>query len=254
MKAGIFRSSVMLMCFLAMGCASSFTETKKPTPEPSRGSMIEKFGFKTAYHFRQTQIDVPEDARIADTPIDDLAEQEIIQLAIKTRILPAILELEKKGLINGFYFIKHEKLDLRLSCDSWEEKEQDIVRILVDNGIPGELTHYSGLKDDDFGNLDDNNLELNSRFVLAYLSILDKSKEEERQVMSRAIPFRWIHYIYNQFGYLNTSEAIHKFRSAFFQLKQGLDHEQCDKETYIKILEDVKSKADGKIREIKEMP
>jgi len=79
------------------------------------------------------------------TDLDQLPN--VLHFVIRTKILPAILELEHRGLINGFYFIMHEKLDLRLSCDSWEEKEQDIRTVLVNNGISREFVHYKGLKE-----------------------------------------------------------------------------------------------------------
>ena len=174
----------------------------------------------------------------------------VLHFVIRTKVLPAILELEHRELINGFYFIMHEKLDLRLSCDSWEEKEQEIRTVLTNNGISPELVHYKGLKDDDFENLDDNNLEMNSRFVLAYLPIWERASEEERNQMSRAVPARWIHYLYNQFGYPNLAEAISKFDSAFFQLELGYRLGQCDRERYVRILEHVRARAEATLQQM----
>ena len=213
--------------------------------------MIEQFGFKTRYHFRQAQIDVDDEARKAGLPLTDLDQlPDVLHFVIRTKVLPAILELEHRELINGFYFIMHEKLDLRLSCDSWEEMEQDIRAVLKKNGISPELVHYKGLKEDDFKNLDDNNLETNSRFVLVYLSIWDRASDEERRHMSRAAPARWIHYLYNQFGYTNLAEGISKFDSAFFQLEQGYRLGQCDRERYVQILEHVKARAEATLQQM----
>ena len=247
----VLRLSLVWVIFFALGCAGLPKEATKPVEQKKAASVIEPFGFKTRYNFRQTQIDVDEEAKSAGmslTVVDELSG--VLHFVIRTKVLPAILELEHRGLINGFYFIMHEKLDLRLSCDSWEQKEQDIRMVLTNHGISPELVHYSGLKQDDFNNLDDNNLEMNSRFVLAYLAIWDRAGEEERNRMSRAVPGRWVHYLYNQFGYINLVEAISKFDSAFFQLEQGYRIGQCDKERYVRILEHVKGRAEAIVQQM----
>jgi hypothetical protein len=237
--------------FFLVGCAGLSKEVAKPVETKKVDSVIEQFGFKTRYHFRQTQIDVDDEARKAGLPFTDLDQlPNVLHFVIRTKVLPAILELEHRELINGFYFIMHEKLDLRLSCDFWEEKEQDITAVLTKNGISPELVHYKGLKEDDFKNLDDNNLEINSRFVLAYLSIWDRASEEDRRQMSRSAPARWIHYLYNQFGYTNLAEGISKFDSAFFQLEQGYRLGQCDRERYVRILEHVKARAEATLQQM----
>jgi hypothetical protein len=237
--------------FFLVGCAGLPKEGAKPIEANKVSSVIEQFGFKTSYHFRQAQIDVDVEARKAGLPLTDLDQlPDVLHFVSRTKVLPAILELEHRGLINGFYFIMHEKLDLRLSCDSWEEKEQDIKAVLTKNGISPELVHCKGLKQDDFKNLDDNNLEINSRYVLAYLSIWDRASEEDRRQMSRAAPARWIHYLYNQFGYTNLAEGISKFDSAFFQLEQGYRLGQCDRERYVQILEHVKARAEATLQQM----
>lgn len=247
----ILHLSLVSLIFFAFGCAGLSKEVAKPVETKKVDSVIEQFGFKTGYNFRQTQIDVDEEAKNAGMPLADLDQlPDVLHFVIKTKILPAILELEHRELINGFYFIMHEKLDLRLSCDSWEEKMQGIRIVLTNYGIPPELVHYSGLISDDFTSLDANNLEMNSRFVLAYLSIWDRAGQEDRNQMSRAVPARWIHYLYNQFGYLNLVEGISKFDSAFFQLKQGYRLGQCDRERYVQILEQVKARAEATLQQM----
>jgi len=251
MGTQVLRLSLVSVIFFALGCAGLSKEVGNPVETKKVDSVIEQFGFKTRYHFRQTQIDVDEEAKNAGMSLADLDQlPNLLHIVIRTKILPAILELEHRGLINGFYFIMHEKLDLRLSCDSWEEKEQDIRIVLTNNAIPPELVHYKGLKEDDFENLDDNNLEINSRFVLAYLSIWDRASQEDRNQMSRSVPARWIHYLYNQFGYTNFAEGISKFDSAFFQLEQGYRLGQCDRERYVQILEHVKARAEATLQQM----
>jgi hypothetical protein len=248
MGTKVFRLSLVSVIFFAFGCAGLSKEAGKPVEKKKTASVIEQFGFKTRYVFRQTQIDVNEEAKKAGVSLAGLDElPNVLHSAISAKVSPAILELENRELINGFYFIMHEKLDLRLSCDSWEEKEQDIRAVLEKNGISPKLVPYSGLKDDDLGNLDDNNLETNSRFVLAYLAIWDQASQEERKQMARAVPARWIHYLYDQFGYTNLAEAINKFDSAFFQLEQGYRLGQCDRGRFVHMLKQVKARAEVRI-------
>ena len=83
--------------------------------------MLEQFNLKTRYHFKQTQVDV------------DLFSRESFESRVRERIIPAILELESEKLIDGAYFILHAKIDLRLSCDSWDNKESEIKSILNGN-------------------------------------------------------------------------------------------------------------------------
>jgi hypothetical protein len=251
MKIRVLRLSLASVIFFALGCAGLSKEAAKPVEKRKAASVIEQFGFKTQYNFRQTQIDVNAEAKNAGMSLASVDElPDVLHFVIRTKVLPAILELERRELINGFYFIMHEKLDLRLSCDSWEKKEQDIRTVLTRNSISPELVFYSGLTEDDFRNLDDNDLEVNSRFVLAYLAIWDRAGQEERHQMSRAVPARWIHYLYNQFGYINLAEAIDKFNSAFFQLEQGYRLGQCDRERFVQILEDVKARAEARLRQM----
>jgi hypothetical protein len=251
MGSKVLRLSLVWVVFFALGCAGLSKEAQKQVEKKTTASVIEQFGFKTQYNFRQTQIDVNKEAKNAGmtlASVDELAN--VLHFVISTKVSPAILELERRELINGFYFIMHQKLDLRLSCDSWEKKEQDIRTVLTKNGISPELVYYSGLKEDDLSNLDDNDLETNSRFVLAYLAIWDRAGEEERKQMFRAVPARWIHYLYNQFGYINLAEAVNKFDSAFFQLEQGYRIGQCDRERFVQILEDVKARAEERLRQV----
>jgi hypothetical protein len=237
--------------FFVLGCAGLPKEAAKPVGAKKPDSAIEQFGFKTSYSFRQTQIDVEEEARNAGMPLTVVDELPgVLHFVIRTKILPAILELEHRKLINGSYFIMHEKLDLRLSCDSWEEKEREIRTVLTSNGISPELVHFSVLGDDDFESLVANNLEMNSRFVLAYLAIWDRASQEGRSRMSRAVPAGWIHYLYNQFGYINLLEAVSKFDSAFFQLEQGYRLGQCDRDRFVRVLEHVRARAEERLQQM----
>lgn len=202
--------------------------------------MIDKLGFKTEYYFKETQIPV--------IPFTKTHFEE----QIRKRVTPAILELESGDLINGFYFLMHQHIDLRLSSDSWDEKQAKIENILAEKGIPPKLRHYKGLRSDDFKNLDDNNLELNSRLMIAYLLIRDSAVAEEQKTFEQQVPFRWVHYLYNQFGYLNLHQAMFEFESALFQLAEALRSGQCNVFGAIEILNRVRTSVESRIAELKQ--
>ena len=92
--------------FFLVGCTGLSKEAAKPVETKKADSVIEQFGFKTRYHFRQAQIDVDDEARKAGLPFTDLDQlPDVLHFVIRTKVLPAILELEHRELINGFYEI-----------------------------------------------------------------------------------------------------------------------------------------------------
>jgi len=201
--------------------------------------MIEKIKLKTRYHFKQAKI-----------PVDHMSREDI-QNEIKEKVTPAVLELEAKELIDGFYFIANEKLlKLRLSSNCWIEKKQAIQDVLRANGFSGELDDTTGLHDNDFDALNDNNMEFNSRLVIGYLMLKDEDKTKEQDKFIENLPEQWLHYLYNQFGYAYFDEAKHHFGSGFFYLRRALGHEQCNLPKYIKELEKVKAIAQKEIDDL----
>ncbi|CAB1065520.1 hypothetical protein D1BOALGB6SA_10317 [Olavius sp. associated proteobacterium Delta 1] len=201
-------------------------------------SVLEKFNFKTRYHLKEAQIDIG--------PFSN----ENFEKQIREKIIPAILELESEKLIDGFYFLYHSKIDLRLSCDSWDEKESDIKRVLTKHGISDSLKEYD-LQEDEIANLDNNSLELTSRLRMAYILFKDKGDSQHNYSNLKKFPQLWNHYLYNQFGYINLDEGIDHLNYGIGQLLIALDHNQCDVSTIIDILEKFKEAADTEIDKLK---
>ncbi len=205
----------------------------------SKNSILNQFSFKTKYHFKQTHINV------------DLFSKEDIESKVREKIIPAILELETKKLIDGAYFILHAKLDLRLSCDSWDDKKSKIKRVLKKHEISDNLTNHGGPQEDEIANLDNNCLELISRLMMAYLTLKDREGSKKLSKILQDIPQHWIHYMYNQFGFININEAIDHFKYGFGWLLTALDHKQCDIPGCIDILEKLKEATDKQIGDLK---
>jgi hypothetical protein len=224
-------------------------------------SDFERLGLKTGYDFKQVRIPIVEDrggikdeaARLGTshrhTPrFDQLA---VLQ-SVRQRVMPAILGLEAKGVINGFYFLIRgydpSRMELGLSCDSWGEKEPDIKKVLEENGINDELMRHSGSKNGRTLDLEYNALEWHSRSVLAYISILDTGTDEERRKIYAKVPKAWIDSIYNQFGYLDLAQSVFEFDSGFYRLNKALNENQCTIEESVRFLRYQRERADKAIR------
>jgi len=147
-------------------------------------------------------------------------------------VAPAIRDLESKSLINGFYHIIHEDIDLALSCDDWEEKEGRIAEVLEGHSISTDLTYGGNLWPEDYGGdggatLTENNLELNSRLVLAILEVTaDTSDDATLAVLDRQCPHQWVHHLCNQFGLNNLQESVFDFNSAMVWLETIMRNNQ----------------------------
>ena len=85
----VFSFSPIIVCFLVTGCAGFFKEIKKPI-KTKEVSVIEKFGFKTRYHFKQTQIDLKEEVKkLGESPprrLGDLTKKK--EKFFKKKIIP----------------------------------------------------------------------------------------------------------------------------------------------------------------------
>ena len=200
--------------------------------------MIEQLKIKNKYHLKEAQIELR-----PFTPGNYAAQ-------IKERVIPAVIELESKGLINGFYFLRHSKIDFRISCDSWDKNEKEIKRVLAKHQIPDNLKEYD-IQENAIANLDNNSLEFTSRLRMAYLLLEEKRKEQIGYDMLKKFPQLWIHYLYNQFGYNNLDEAIDHFNSSINQLFIALEYNQCTVQNCIQYLEEFKRVADEQINKLK---
>ena len=76
---------------------------------------ISGLGLKTNFNFKETHI---------PTSLND----NDIQKHLREKIGPTIRELESNQLINGFHHLVHKDIDLRLSCNNWNEDESKIKK------------------------------------------------------------------------------------------------------------------------------
>ena len=140
-------------------------------------------------------------------------------------IVPLLVELEERKLINGFHFIIHENIDLRLSCEDWSGRKGDkIVDVLRKVDLPYSFDRWSGLDPDLYGGEPGvascyNNLESNSRLIIGLLRAdyeEDKNPvKAQREVFRRKrqsfITSQWPHYLRSQYGIDNELEAMVDF-------------------------------------------
>jgi hypothetical protein len=173
---------------------------------------IESLGMKTTYIFKQTHI-----------PTSELLEDKHQKL--REIVAPAIRDLESKSLINGFYHIIHQDIDLRLSCDDWEQHEPEIKKVLADHSISTELEPGGNLGPKNYGGfggalLTENNLEINSRLTLAIIELIHSTNDKAiLQGLSNQCPHQWFHHLCNQFGFNNFSESMFYFNNALIWLE-----------------------------------
>ncbi len=170
------------------------------------------YGLKSKYTFKNTYIRTSRSR-------DDI-HQKLRQI-----VAPAIRDLESKGLIDGFHYLVHEHIDLRLSCADWDQHESKIKQVLRDHSIPTDLADWE-LKPEGHGGetgavLSSNNLEFNSRLCLALLELINGTYDQRiRQEQEKLCPHYWVHYLCNQSGYLNPDQVKFEFEDAFIWLKE----------------------------------
>lgn len=200
--------------------------------------MLKTLNLKNKYHLKKTQIEL------------NPSTTENYEIQIKEKVIPAIIELESKGIINGFYFLLHSKIDLVISSDSWDKNEAKIKKILAQHHISDNLEEII-FQENEIPNLDNNSLEFTSRLRMAYILLKEKGKEQPAYNTMEKFSQLWIHYLYNQFGYFNYDEAIDHFKSGFGQLSVALKCKQCSKQDCIQLLEKLKKIADDHILSLK---
>lgn len=173
---------------------------------------IKTLGLKSKYVFKQTHIRTSRD-------------RGDIHRKLRQRVAPAIRDLESRGLINGFHHIIHEDIDLRLSSGDWPQYESRIKQILRVHSIPTDLADWEFVPSELYGGetgalLCCNNLEFNSRLSLALLELMNETDDQkDRQGQERLCPHQWVHYLCNQFGYLNRDQIIFELNDAFNWLR-----------------------------------
>ena len=141
-----------------------------------------------------------------------------------------VLRLEAKGFLDGFHYIKHADIDIRLSCNDWPAKESSIQQVLEQYSIASNLVDWEGLSPDEYGGelgviLCYNNLEFNSRLCLPLLESIHEVTQQDnplRDQLERLSPHMWVHYLANQTGYLNWDQIVFEFNDAFVWLETML--------------------------------
>lgn len=185
-------------------------------PNPA-GEAMESLGLKPEYIFKQTRI-------LTTGEVEDKRSKLIEMVA------PAIRELEADGLINGFYYTLQQDIDLRLSCSDWAKSETEISDILAKYGIPSDLENGGNLWPDDFGGesgaaLTENNLELNSRLIIAMLEVIRATEDETTlELLDRQCPHQWMHNLCNQFGLNNLQESVFDFNNAMVWMETTMQN------------------------------
>jgi hypothetical protein len=119
-----------------------------------------------------------------------------------------IRDLESQKLSNGFHHLIHEDIDLRLSCEDWPKHESKIKEVLSIHSISLDLKDWA-MPPEQYGGeigvlLCYNNLEFNSRLSLALVELIVGTEDISlKESQERLCPHQWVHYLCNQFGYLN---------------------------------------------------
>ena len=182
---------------------------------------LTEYGLNKDYDFREIHISTTSD-------ISEVHEK------ILKNISPAIIDLEKAGLINGYHFILHAQIDMRLSSDSWDKKEIKIKEILRKHGLSDDLTPWGPMSPDRYGGetgvlLCYNNLEMNSRLISALVELRDKTGDDNAKALQeRLICNQWSHYLYIQYGITNDKQIGVEFNNALGWLETIVVKNQGD--------------------------
>lgn len=155
---------------------------------------FKEFNLKTVFIFKEAHIPTTRE-------VEDMRKK------LRENVLPAIMELESKKLINSFHYLTHTDIDLRLSCIDWKLNEKKIQLILVKHQIPRILNDWGEpVFEDEYNEslMQYIMLELSSRFSLALIGFADKKDFSKRQ--NEIWLRQWIHFIFNELGYLNADQ------------------------------------------------
>lgn len=183
---------------------------------------IATYGLRRKYIFKETHIQTSRGK-------DDIHQK------LRQVVTPAIRDLESRGLINGFHYLIHSNVDLRLSCADWNQHESKVKQVLKDHSIPTDLADWE-FKPEGYGGetgavLCCSNLEFNSRLCLALLELINGTDDQKiRQEQEKLCPQQWVHYLCNQFGYLNWNQIIFELNDAFNWLRTLVGNQRDDPE------------------------
>lgn len=172
-------------------------------------------GLKGSYKFKEVHIPVP-----------SVSETSEVHSVLYFQVLGAVRELEYLGLINGFHFIVHKDVDLRLSTPDWRKNVTSIKSILERYDIPSELENWGPLPRSTYGGkygevLCYNSLELNSRMILGFLEArrLEFRRPEVFNTLDWLVVSQLSHYLYYQYGLVGTQEIDTLFEVYVIRLR-----------------------------------
>ena len=197
---------------------------------------IKILGLKSSYIFREARISL---------------DGEKIHTLLKDRVGPAVRELESSKLINGFHYIIHKDIDLRISSDAWPQYLCQIQKVLATFSIPPELREWKDgmeMPPEKYGGptgvlLCYNNLEFNSRLCLALIELMSEAKDAAaQQSLMKLCPHQWVHYLCNQFGYLNLDQISFELNDAFCWLEVLLRQFPTIRDAVRQLVDDHKTK------------
>jgi hypothetical protein len=174
---------------------------------------ISSLGLKSSFDFKETRI--PTSREMSD-----------IRDKLREFVAPTVRDLESRNLINGFYHIVHNHIDLRLSCDDWQQHEESIKEVLSEHSISTDLTACGEMSPEVYGGetgviLCYNNLEFNSRLTLALFELMHLTDETSvKETQEKLCPHQWVHHLCNQSGYLNFPQIVFEFIDGFMWLHE----------------------------------
>lgn len=182
--------------------------------------MDNNFGLKDKFDFREVNINYTRGVPL----VPDLY---LYCCLLDDFIAPAIEMMEEENLLNGFHFINHNGIDLRLSSLDWEKNKDRVEEILKIYGtfltVPNltsqeyRLHPYGDLNNDLVGIVAANFLETVSRCVLA-----------EVRADGKASRFKLSHYLNNLYGFWNANEALSYLITGEYQAVVSLIHKQMN--------------------------
>ena len=176
---------------------------------------MKEFGLHQNYKFKEARVFLPR-----------CRSRKEIHDEIFFKIIPAIQKLERQS-VNGFHFIVHEHIDLRISCARWVGRnKQYFETILFKHGIEDPLIPWPGLDPDIYGgkvgvNLCYNSLEHNSRLVMADVSAGYKDtreplvwkRERDQNVRLNLFLDQFQHFLLYQYGIEGETEILNHLDS-----------------------------------------
>jgi len=183
---------------------------------------VSEYGLKESFDFKETHIST-------NHTIPDIHEK------ILNYIAPTVVELEALELINGFHFILHKEIDFRISSDRWSKSKEEIKEVLRQHNLSDNLKNWGPMPPEPYGGnigvtLCYNNLEFNSRLILALLDAQKNADDNMKKQLENLIYNQWVHYLYIQYGYKNDVQIQLEFQDSIRWLRTIVSNNSRSKE------------------------